>query len=173
MIKSIDEAVNIPPIKLDLIEKFESRLHDLDVPSNPLVNINTRCILCTGHTRPSGYVKVNFSNKELGYKVEVKTHILSWVLFRGLRNGQQVQHLCGVKFCANPAHLILGQAPQNGTHASITRAISKPHNKSWKLSEPDRVRIRNLHWIHKYDIDELMDMYNVSETTIRNVLNTI
>ena len=170
MITSIDEAVKIAPVKLDILKKFESRLEVLDKPPNPLVKIDTTCILCSGYSTPDGYKMFFAQNKRLGYKIKTKAHIAAYLLYVGPRDDQQVQHLCGVKYCANYDHLCLGDEQKNGQHASITRAKSDHSKKAWKLSEPDRHKIRQLHWLNGYPVSELADMYQVSKQTIYNII---
>jgi len=172
LIKSIDVALQDGRIRLDILTKFQSRCETLDVPPNPLVQINTPCILCSGPSTPSGYKQFNARNKQLGYDISVSAHIVSYLLFRGPRGNQQVQHQCGVKYCANHNHLVLGMHPQNGKHASKTRAKSVPTNISWKLSEPDKIRIKTLRLIHNYPIDMLCEMFEVSPTTIHRVIKS-
>lgn len=166
MIKSIDEAVKIPTIKLDIMKKFESRKQILSPPSNPLVKIDTPCMVCRGHIK-EGYIIFNAQNVKLDYKVSTKAHIVAHLLYVGPRNNQQVQHLCGVTHCANYTHLCLGGHKQNGQHASMTRAKTDHSKKSWKLSEPDKNKIIELHWIHGYTISFLAEMYDVHVSTIR------
>ena len=174
MIRSIDVALQDGRIRLDILTKFQQRCEILDIPPNPLVQvqINTPCILCSGPSTPGGYKQFNARNKQLGYDISVATHIVAYILFRGPRGSQQVQHLCGVKYCANHNHLVLGMHPQNATHASKTRAKSVPTNKSWKLSEPDKIKIKTLRWIHNYPIDLLCDMFEVSQNTINRVIRS-
>jgi len=171
MITLIDEAINIPIIRLDILRKFESKLEILDKPPNPLVKIDSACILCSGHSIAEGYKLFCVSNKYLDYKIRTKTHIASYLLYNGPRGGKQVQHLCGVRYCANPQHLTLGNPKQNGEHASITRAKTDHSKKSWKLSQPDKQKIMELFWIHDYSKKELAEMYKVDYSTIHRITN--
>jgi len=169
LITTIDEAVKIGPIRLDILKKFEMRSETLSKPSNPLVKIDTACSLCSGPGE-QGYKIFNASDVKLGYNISSKSHIVSHLLYVGPRNGKQVQHLCGVRFCSNPTHLCLGNAKQNGQHASKTKAISDHSKKSWKLSEPDKERIRRDYWVHNNTITELAEMYEVHVSTIRRII---
>lgn len=171
MITSIDEAIKDPRIRRDILKKFRARCETLDVPPNPLVKITTPCILCSGHRTPNGYKMFNARNKTLGYSVRVGAHIVAFLLFEGERGDSQVQHLCGVKYCANHEHLTLGGPKENGEHASKTRAKSMPDNKTWKLSEPDRLEIKTLYYVDGYPIELLCDMFEVGKSTIYRVLN--
>ena len=170
MIKSIDEALEIGPIKLDILRKFQAKLEPLYLPPNPLITINTWCQLCSGPSDSDGYKLFNASNVGLGYKINTKAHIVSYILFVGPRGNQQVQHLCGVRYCANYQHLILGGHRENGQHASETKANSDHSKKSWKLSEPDKNQIKNLHYSHGYSISILMEMFEVSRSTISQII---
>ena len=172
MIKSIDAAVRDPIIRLELIKKFESKLKWIGPPPNPLVDIKTRCRLYNGSIDDSDYIRFQVSNKKLGYHLDTKAHIAAYVLYVGERGTMQVQHKCGVRHCANYEHLILGMHGENGTHASKTRAKSNPLQDSWKLSEPDKIRIRDLAFSKGYRPTLLAEMFEVSLTTISKILNT-
>lgn len=172
MIKSIDVALQDGRMRRDILAKFQLRCERLDVPSNPLTQIDTPCILCRGPSSPAGYKLFNAQNKQLGYSISVFTHVVAYLLFKGPRGNQQVQHLCGVKYCANYEHLILGMHPQNAKHASKTRAKSVPTNKTWKLSEPDKIKIKTLRLIHNYPIDMLCEMFEVSQSTINRIIKS-
>lgn len=60
------------------------------------------CVLFTGHVRPSGYATLwsrRTQRKEL-------VHRLSYRIVVGpIPEGYEVDHLCGVRHCINPAHL--------------------------------------------------------------------
>lgn len=166
MIKSIDEALKIGPIRLDILNKFEAKLEWLYLAPNPLITLDTWCKLCSGPSNSDGYKIFNASDIRLGYRVSTRAHIVAYLLYVGPREDQQVQHKCGVRYCANYQHLILGDHEKNGQHASKTKANSDPSKKSWKLSEPNKIKIRNLHFSSNYPIDILMDMFEVSRPTI-------
>ena len=172
MIRSIDEAMKYPVIRRDILKKFKQRCETLDLPPNPLVKITSPCILCSGSSSSSGYKIFTAKNKDLGYSIKVGSHIVAFLLFKGPRENLQVQHLCAVKYCSNPQHLTLGNHKQNGHHASKTRAKSMPDNKTWKLSEPDKIEIKTLHYVHNYSTDLLCEMFEVSKSTIRRILNS-
>lgn len=172
MITKIDKAVKVPAIRLDLIQKFESRLNKLSPPSNPLVNINTPCVSFVGPSDGDGYKIFNAQKIKLGYLISCKAHIASYLLYIGERtDGLQVQHLCGERHCINPSHLNLGTPKQNQEHASKTNAQSKPFQKTWKLSQPDKIQIQKLHYINNYSITLLAEMYEVSTQTISKIVN--
>jgi len=172
VIRSIDVALQDGRIRRDILSKFQQRCQILGVPPNPLVQINTPCILCSGPSNSDGYKIFNARNKQLGYDIRVLSHIVAYLLFSGPRGSQQVQHACGVKYCANHTHLTLGMHLQNAVHASKTRAKSVPTNITWKLSEPDRIRIKTLRFINNYPIDMLCEMFEVTAATIYRVLRS-
>lgn len=171
MIESIDEALRNGKIRRDILEKFMSKLQPLGPPPNPLVDIRTPCITYKGPLNSDFYTIFNASNKDLGYNIKTYGHIVAYLLLVGERGLEQVQHLCGVRWCVNQNHLTLGNAADNGKHASKTRAQSKPDQQSWKLSEPDRIMIRRLYWIETRSVEDLCGMYEVSKATIYRVLN--
>jgi len=170
MIKSIDEALKIGPIRRDILKKFQDRLEPLHLPPNPLITLDTWCQLCSGPSNSDGYKLFNASDIRLGYEVNTKAHIVSYLLFVGARGNQQVQHLCGVRYCANHQHLTLGGPRKNGQHASKTKAKTDHLKGSWKLSEPDKIQIKNLHFSHGYPISILMEMFEVSRPTITRII---
>ncbi len=170
MIKTIDEAVMDPIIRLELIRKYEHKAKWIGPPPNPLVNITTRCKVYYGSINDSNYMRFQASNKLLDYSLDTVSHIVAYVLYVGARGSLQVQHKCGVRHCSNYEHLILGLHGQNGTHASKTRAQSKPNQDSWKLSEIDRIDIRDLSFSKGYPTVLLADMYEVTVATITRAL---
>jgi hypothetical protein len=147
-----------------------SKLKPLGPPPNPLVDIRTPCITYNGPLNSDYYTVFNVSNKELGYKIKTYGHIVAYLLLVGERGLEQVQHLCGVRWCVNQNHLTLGNAPENGQHASKTRAQSKPDQQSWKLSEPDRIMIRRLYWIESRTVQDIAEMYEVTKSTVYRIL---
>ncbi len=172
MITKIDEAIKNPTIRRELIEKLEAKFRWIGPPPNPEVDITTRCRIYEGAINDANYMRFQVSNVDLDYKIDTTSHIASYVLYRGDRGDKQVQHLCGVRHCANPAHLTLGYNKKNGVHASKTRAKSNPLQKSWKLSEPDKIRIRNLSYIEGWSNDLLAETYEVADSTITRILNS-
>jgi hypothetical protein len=176
VITSIDEAMEIPAIREDIMLKFDSRCEILGVPPNPLVKIYSPCVYCSGHTDSDGYIIFSVKNKELDYKIRTKTHIAAFLLFKGSRikkgKKEQVQHLCGIPYCANHDHLILGGPKRNGVYVSKTKYRSKHHQQSWKLSEPDKDKIRYLKWVCGYSNKLLSEMFGVSTQTVHRILNS-
>jgi len=170
MIRSIDEALEVGPIREDILRKFKEKLEPLYFAPNPLVNLTTWCELCRGPSNSDGYKIFNASDIRLGYDIRTKAHIVSYLLFIGPRGDMQVQHLCGVRYCANYNHLTLGYAKQNGQHATKTKAKSDHSKHSWKLSEVEKITIKDLYYINNYPIDVLMEMYEVSRSTIQKLI---
>ncbi|TMD08296.1 MAG: HNH endonuclease [Chloroflexi bacterium] len=66
---------------------------------------NTGCWLWTGPVRGQGYGGLYIPNGKRG-GVAFYAHRASYMVFRGpIPKGQQLDHLCRVRLCVNPAHL--------------------------------------------------------------------
>lgn len=170
MITLIDEAMENGPIRLDILNKFESKRWQLGKPSNSLVPIYTRCSLFLGPMEADDYILFNVSDVNLGYDISSKAHIAAYLLYVGKRNGKQVQHKCGVRFCSNPDHLTLGLHQKNGQHASQTKAVDDFSKQSWKFSKPTKDKIKLLYWTEKHSIKLLSEMYEVSQSAITRII---
>ena len=80
------------------------------------------CWLWTGALVPKGYGSI-----WNGEKV-VAAHRLTWTLLGGpIPPGMQIDHLCRVRCCVNPAHLRIVTPSQN-THATGSVAVAARHS---------------------------------------------
>ena len=66
------------------------------------------CWLWIGSTKEWGHGQFNFKGKI------VRAHRLSWMLYRKAPiKGKQLNHICNVPCCVNPAHLYIGSQYEN------------------------------------------------------------
>ena len=125
-------------------------------------NVNTQCWLYNGTTCIEDYGKTNLNG--LNYK----THILMYEAVYGKRNfvenKTQIRHLCNIKSCCNPEHLIFDTHSQN-----MIDAI-KAGSKTAKLNETKIKEIRNL-LKDGLTQKEVSIKYNVTIATISRVQN--
>ena len=84
-------------MKRSLRERFES----LYVPEP-----NTGCWLWTGSIKPAGYGQIEAGGRKTGTRRNALAHRLSYEMFVGpIPMGLDLDHLCRVRSCVNPAHL--------------------------------------------------------------------
>lgn len=93
---------------------------------------NGGCWLYSGPLNPGGYGSV-FIEKRAGRLIREPAHRLSYRLFRGeIPEGLQLDHLCRVRCCCNPAHLEPVTARENMLRSNSTAALNarKTHCKN-------------------------------------------
>lgn len=103
-----------PPVNPD--ERFWSKVARGDVQD---------CWLWTGGKNPAGYGRMNVGTSRDSSRVEL-AHRLAWTWHTGIEipEGLVVLHLCDVRACCNPHHLVLG------THqANIADMVRKDRQK--------------------------------------------
>lgn len=66
-----------------------------------------------------------------------RAHVVSFEWSSGPTNGLQVQHLCNVRICIRPTHLVLGTPAENTQYAVSTgRMVSG--DRHWQRHSPER-----------------------------------
>lgn len=70
------------------------------IQNNIVVNPTTACWLWTSTLSRDGYAKIHFGGKK------ISAHRLAFTIYTGQNiEGLQLDHLCRVRNCVNPAHL--------------------------------------------------------------------
>jgi len=117
----------------------------------------------TLHTTGYGMIRVNHK--------QILTHILSWELHHGDRNGLCVLHKCDNRKCVNPEHLFLGtRLDNNKDRDSKGRGPRGERNWCAKLTPKDLPLIFQMResgmtqWA-------IADKFGVSQGAISGVLN--
>lgn len=85
---------------------------------------NGGCWLWSGGLNPGGYGSF-FVKKSAGKMTREPAHRLSYRLFRGeIPAGLQIDHLCRVRCCCNPAHMETVTARVNTLRSKATSALN-------------------------------------------------
>ena len=167
--KLTDEMLKMDQVLKDKCETFfNSHLYLDNIPRAPVTPIHTRCIKWTG-ARDGDYGM--FSPSFSGQRFIRRAHIVSYMLFRGYVGNQLVLHLCQESLCVNPEHLVLGTHKLNSKHALMNRLTINPFNKVHKLLTKDVIRIRHLHKKYSYTPQILAEMYHVTPSYMKKILN--
>lgn len=67
---------------------------------------NCGCWLWSGEINSSGYGRISQGNNHCGARVRYLAHRVSYELHKGaIPKGMDLDHLCRVRLCVNPAHL--------------------------------------------------------------------
>lgn len=126
-------------------------------------SINGPCHLWKGDKNNDGYGRITFMGKH------IRTHVLACEIKHGIRDNleDQVRHLCGVRSCCNPEHVVYGTPYENsmdkfrhGTNYILNEEkiieIKKSSESSQVLAEKygvskdhmAKVRRGVAHWTH-------------------------
>jgi hypothetical protein len=101
------------------------------------------------------------------YGKRMRTHILSCEIKENKHRPKNMitRHLCGNKICCNPDHLEFGSSSENNIDTII-------HNRSKNIKlNIDIVKLIRCTYKDKSDISKFANQYNVSTSTIRDVIN--
>lgn len=93
--------------KLECAVKKRSRGNTLSERIASKFRIDAKgCWRWTGYVAPSGYARQTWTMPGDGKKRSHSAHRLSYMMFKGdLIDGMEIDHLCRVRDCINPAHL--------------------------------------------------------------------
>ena len=84
----------------DLPKRFHGRIHVSDQ------GYTSPCWMWTGATRPNGYGTSSVYDRETKKQTVMSSHVLVYLLLVGQYDQTlQLDHLCEVRACCNPAHL--------------------------------------------------------------------
>lgn len=162
---------NDPKLKEMVFDFFNKRLFKDNIPRASVVSLDTPCFKWTG-ARDGSYGRLNLSLTERGVVYTRRAHIISYILHYGGPIGNNlVLHQCQEDLCVRPDHLKLGNASLNATHALQNRHNVNPLNKSWKLTTNEVKKIRYLYYQYNFKVKELQKMFDVTSTTISNIVN--
>lgn len=120
-----------------------------------------------------------------------KAHRVAWMMTRGpIPDGMQICHHCDNPPCVRPDHLFLGSQSDNskdmgskGRHwlqkqpersLFVRQPTIKPRgtqNRHAKLTDEQVREIRKVHTEKRVSRRQIARMFNVSETTVRRVVN--
>lgn len=126
-------------------------------------NPETGCWEWTFGRLTDGYGRFKIDGKE------EYVHRVAWEMANGpIPEGLLVCHTCDVRNCVNPAHLFLGTTLEN-VRDSIAKGRFTRGERQWnsKLTDTAVRMIRR----SSRPLGELAEEYDVTESTIRNVLN--
>jgi hypothetical protein len=103
----------------------------------------------------------------------VKVHRYSYRLYRGqIPEGLEVCHTCDNKKCVNPEHLFLGTQQDNMTDmVNKGRSLTGEKGTNTKLTWEQVREIRKLYKTGKHSQYTLADLFNVSRSNIKFILN--
>lgn len=90
----------ISPITYRSCDPPRKRMHHR-LESNFIPEPNSGCWLWLGTVATNGYGKLWVDGKS------VSAHVLSYRLYRGGSGGKKLHHICKVKTCINPDHLLV------------------------------------------------------------------
>lgn len=114
----------------------------------------TGCWEWSGRRNANGYAAGIRRNGRL-----VMPHVATWELFnRTVPDGMELDHLCKVRHCCNPAHL-----------EPTTHPVNVRRSKSAKLTERDVRDIRSRYAIGETQL-VLARAYDVTQTTISSIV---
>jgi len=165
-----DKHMKDPIIRREVINYFSTRFIIDNPPRAPIFPISTGCWKWTAGKKGQ-YGDMTLNRKKLGVIYKKAAHIVSYMIYMGPTNGKLVTHNCQEGLCVNPDHLRLGDAKSNAHDALMNRLTVPPTNRSCKLTTPDAIRIRILHFQYNYSCSSLAKMYDVCYTTVSDVIN--
>jgi hypothetical protein len=117
----------------------------------------------TLHVTGYGIIKNN--------RKHILSHILSWELHKGERNGLCVLHKCDNRKCVNPEHLFLGTRIDNNRDRDLKgRGPRGERNWPAKLKSEDIPKIRQM-YAEGYLQTEIAKQFGVSQGAISGVVN--
>jgi HNH endonuclease len=105
-------------------------------------------------------------------KQHIRCHQFSYLITYGtLQGGQCVRHLCNNRICVRPEHLALGSNQDNmDDKVRSNRQIKGEQHHNAKLDKWKVKEIRELYATGNYSQQKLSDLFNVAQSTIKNVL---
>ena len=131
------------------------------------INKTDTCWLWTGHTT-GDYGRYGIERKK------VYAHRYSYTIHKGeIPEGHCVRHTCDETLCVNPDHLLTGTQQDNMNDKKERGRQNPPsgeRNSLSKLNNDDVIEIRILRGFG-FTYDELGKMYNVSISSIFNIIN--
>lgn len=128
-----------------------------------------------GSRLKNGYGTFRLGVKGVNRKMHL-AHRVSFLLSRGeMTEGLLVLHTCDTPFCCNPRHLLQGTQTDNmqdciaKKRRAKTTWVSGVNNGRAKLNEGQVKEIRAI--APSASIEYLASRFNITTTTIRNILN--
>jgi len=144
------------------------------IKSSSILDPLSDCWVWLKYCNPFGYGVLSYGGKK------ILAHRHSWEAFNGeIQNDLWVLHKCDNPYCVNPDHLFLGNHQDNtddmmkkGRHVPQTsqpkmRGEDNPHSK---LTLEEVNDIKRKYIPYKYSYSKLGKEYDVSESTIREII---
>jgi hypothetical protein len=143
-------------------EDFNNALEVLNKRSVESDNIEptvkSKCLLFIGCLGQDGYGKITFKN------IDYRTHILAWEAKNKEKTNMLVRHICNIRNCCNPDHLIIGTRRENSLDFLS-------YSKQVKLKEAEVKEIKKLFINSNLSNKEISKIYKVSDNTISRIRN--
>lgn len=133
---------------------------------NNIIIVDNGCWLWQKCCQSNGYGIIRVKGKN------IKTHRLSYSIFKGeIPKGQIIRHICDIKKCCNPDHLILGTQQDNVNDREFrNRGAKGSKSPNTILKEKDIIDILKMHK-NGYNGVKISKKYNIHKNSVYNILN--
>lgn len=150
-------------IDSDIKDKIKERLLN-----NIEIITESGCWIWMKHLNPDGYGMIRVKDKMY------RAHRASYEIFKDkeIDSTKMICHVCCVKSCINPYHLVEGTAQDNANHEILANRTSlDSRNPNRKLLDKDVLEIIDKYKNKNYSTKQLGEEYNVTPKSICRILN--
>lgn len=164
----IGQAVPGKPVQLDIFDvrpTSKGKRQTLPAEERFQLKLKRRKNGCIEFTGAEDFTTGGYGKFGLGEDRTVYAHRYAWEQKYGaIPAGLQIRHVCHNPLCCNTDHHLLGTSQQNAADKVASGRKPKPIKKEQALF------IVKLHYEKGQTMQALAKRYNVTETTMRNLL---